>query len=217
MCQKVLWMLRLYISDFVCGIKRACYVAQCMALLLYTLGNDDAFNSVDVSCTGHSIGELPAGQTVEEVLEHLRTQFCGCTHVYGNVVVNMVGVTANSTMNESDFNMFYYLEEITGSLLFNTVPAIPRLILPNLRIVRGQESWLSSTILLLNVNAAEVIFPSLTEVSQGDVNIIQPIYYSPLCNLAQVNWADILDRGRILGLFEICKLNSKSSILIMQM
>ena len=136
------------------------------------------------------------GESVEDILSGLRTQFCGCTHVYGNIRISMTGLNGNLT--ENDFNFFYHLEQISGALVLNGIPETTLIILPNLRIIRGQELFgdFDSSVILRNINSSAIIFPKLTEISRGGIFVDQPVDY-PLCSLALINWRDILDDGEI--------------------
>lgn len=156
--------------------------------------------SVGTTCIGHKVNESAAGTTIEEILEALSMQFCGCTRVYGNININMVGIETNKTLNETNFSMLYHLEEISGALMLYNIPETTRLTLPNLRIIRGQEVVMDTAMLIFNVRVEKFILPNLTEITQGNV-IIQG---NTPCNLAQVNWVDIMDNGMLLASFEDC-------------
>lgn len=88
--------------------------------------------------------------------------------------------------------------------MLNNIPQITRIILPNLRIIRGRELVLESGLFIVSVNATEIILPKLTEISEGGITIIATPE-NPLCNLALVNWADIVDNGRINVAYASCK------------
>ena len=157
-----------------------------------------------MACLGHG-SDLGIGESVEDILMGLRTQFCGCTHVYGNIRISMTGLNGNLT--ENDFNFFYHLEQISGALVLNGIPETTLIILPNLRIIRGQELFgdFDSSVILRNINSGAIIFPKLTEISRGGIFVDQPVDY-PLCSLALINWRDILDDGEISApRLELCQ------------
>lgn len=124
----------------------------------------------------------------------------------------MFQLSFHRSLNESDFSFFYHLEQISGKLLLNEIPATTRIVLPNLRIIRGEEilgaARDNNTLAIINVNAREIILPKLTEITRGDVLIIQPLD-NPICNWARVNWGDILDNGNIINSFQECVFESK--------
>ena len=154
-------------------------------------------------CAGHRDNVAAAGETVEEILQNLNDQFCGCTHVSGRIRIDMVDLTPNVSIpfTEDSFNFFYHLEQIYGTLFLGNIPTITSILFPNLRIIRGEELLGSSTfsVSLTNVNAGEVLFPKLTEISRGDVQVTG----NPLCNMAVINWPDIIDNGEITA-FSSC-------------
>lgn len=158
----------------------------------------------DVACAGQDSVEFTIGSTVEEILGNLSAQFCGCTHVYGNIRISMEGLSTDRILNETDFSLFYHLEQISGAFFLEGIVETTRIILPNLRIIRGQELELGNySVVLRNVSVHEIILPKLTEVSQGSVLIEQPFNY-PICNWAQVEWLDIIDNGGIVHSFQDC-------------
>lgn len=157
-----------------------------------------------MACVGQNLTESSMGSTVEEVLGSLSAQFCGCTSVYGSVVISLDGLTSSWVLNETDFNFLYHLEQISGALIFNGIPETTRIILPNLRIIRGQGRVGDVVSLyLVNASVGEIIIPKLTEISQGSVFLEQPPEY-PICNWANVNWEDIIDNGTIVESFVDC-------------
>lgn len=166
---------------------------------------------IGVACLGHASSEWAQGSTVAEILGNLALQFCGCTHVYGSICIRMRGLTMNtaSNLSENDFNFFYHLEQISGALFLDGFPETTRIILPNLRIIRGRELNGSYAVTVRNMSVGEIIFPKLTEISRGSVLIDQPAH-NALCNWAQVNWLDIIDDGIIVHSFQNCTLKRKS-------
>ncbi len=148
-----------------------------------------------VACVGHAQGNLEPGDTKEHILEALRTRFCGCTHVFGNVRISMAGLYS-VTLSEDDFNFLYHLEQVSGAIYLDNIPRVDhRIILPNLRLIRGNElEGGRYAIVLRNVSVDEVILPKLIEISQGSV-LVEQSNNVGLCNLLRVNWLDILDDG----------------------
>ena len=122
--------------------------------------------------------------------------------MYGNVALNMVGVYSRRVLNETDFNMLYHLEQITGFLSFREIPQTSRIILPNLRIIQGQNLiYFDSAMLITLTDIEELILPKLTQITQGNV-AIQLHHDTDLnCKLARVNWLDILDNGMLIERF----------------
>lgn len=154
-----------------------------------------------VACVGHSLTEIAMGSTVGEILGNLSAQFCGCTHVYGNIGISMEGLSVNRMLDENDFNVFYYLEQITGAFSLNGIPETTKIILPNLRIVRGHELLEGSYAMIMrNVDVSQIILPNLTEISQGSV-FVEHSSSKPICNWASVNWPAIIDNGDITNPF----------------
>lgn len=166
---------------------------------------------VGVACPGLqlTVNEFIDFFAIDEILEALETRLCGCVHVDGNIDINMEGLTSNRILNETDFNFFYHLEQISGALFLNEIPETTRIILPNLRIIRGQQLLEGSYAMIMrNVNAYQVVLPKLTEISQGSVLVEQP-EDNPICNWASVNWLDIIDNGNITQSFVNCAPESK--------
>jgi hypothetical protein len=152
-----------------------------------------------VVCVGHTPTEVAIGLTVLDVLADLRSQFCGCTRVYGNIHINMMGLSISRNLDENDFNMLYYLEQITGSLSLVGIPETTRIILPNLQVIQGKELIeRGHSVVIRDVNVGQIILPNLAEISQGNV-LVEHSSNRPLCNWASVNWLDILDNGNIIN------------------
>lgn len=118
----------------------------------------------------------------------------------GNIRINL-NMMSDAVLNEDDFNFFYHLEEISGALFLQEFPQTIRIILPNLRIIRGEELMGGLYAMVLeDVNINEFILPRLTEISRGSVKVSQPTGRR-WCNLTRVNWDDIIDNGDI---FDSC-------------
>ena len=157
-------------------------------LLIYNTG---------VTCIGHTIGRsVEQGSTVPEILLNLRSRFCGCTHISGSVLINMASTPSiNRQLNASDFNFLYHVEQVSGSISFRSIPATSQIILPNLRLIRGEEVLGKRySLVVLNSTLGELILPRLTQISRGDVLFEDS---GELCNHNTVNWPDILDGGNV--------------------
>lgn len=137
---------------------------------------------------------------MEEVLQNLHNSFCGCTHVTGSIRIDMSTSETGVTLTEDDFNFFYYIEQISGLLTFQNIPQVPRIILPNLRIIRGEDSIpdLAGNEIVLSVRDTEIgelIMPELREITHGSVFFEN---VTGMCNYKTVNWTDILDDGILI-------------------
>ena len=97
---------------------------------------------------------------------------------------------------EDDFNFLYHLEQITEVLTFSSIPTTSRIILPNLRIIRGNALLSGYAMSVMNVHVGEFILPNLTEITHGNVQFDQPSN-KRLCNLRRVKWTDIIDDGQL--------------------
>ena len=162
-----------------------------------------------VVCEGHDDDEYVEGTTIQEIFINLYIQFCGCKIVSGNIQIDMTGLSNSSipgpnsnrtslNLSENAFNSLYHLEQVYGAILLRNIPRIAnRIILPNLRLIRGRELIFGYYALVLeNVDVGEFILPNLTEISQGSVLVNQP-RSTRLCNIFRVNWPDILDNGTL--------------------
>ncbi len=161
-------------------------------------------------CEGHDDDEFAEGSTIEEILNSLHAEFCGCTTVSGNIHIDMRGLSGlsspspspspsptNLSLSEDNFNSLYHLEQISGTFSLRDIPRIAdRIILPNLRLIRGYELLSGYAMVVQNIDVNELILPKLTEISQGSVLVDQPSD-KRLCNLARVDWFDIIDNGTI--------------------
>ena len=154
----------------------------------------------DTPCVGYSVDTFAPGVTVEEILNSLNNQFCGCTHVEGSIQIDMFGHDGYTNLTEDSFNFFYHVEEISGVLRFQNIPTLERIVLPNLRIIRGEvlietAERRSLALVLLNTRIRAIVLPRLTEVTRGDVRFQNTT--SSMCNYNTVNWNDIIDNGRL--------------------
>ena len=147
-------------------------------------------------CIGHPSNVFAPGSSIAKVLAGLRDQFCGCTHVEGNIKINLNGSTTGQPLTADDFNMFYYLQEISGYLQFQDIEEIDEIIIPDLRIIRG-ESLLGDdhALVVKSSGIHHLILPRLTEISQGGV-LFRDL--PNICSYRNVNWNDILDNGMLV-------------------
>ena len=136
---------------------------------------------------------------MEEILSGLQNQFCGCTHVKGSIQIDMYGHAGYTNLTEDSFNFLYHVEEISDVLRFQNIPTMDRIVLPNLRIIRGEELRTTQgrglALVLLNTCIGTIVLPNLTEVTRGDVYFRNTT--SSMCNYKTVNWDDIIDNGRL--------------------
>ena len=137
---------------------------------------------------------------MEDILTNLNRQFCGCTHVEGSIQINMFGHDGYTNLTEDSFNFLYHVEEISDVLRFQNIPTVNRIVLPNLRIIRGEELIPTAerrglALVLLNTHIGAIVLPNLTEVTWGDVRFQNTT--SSMCNYRTVDWNDIIDNGRL--------------------
>ena len=141
---------------------------------------------------------------MEEILTNLHNQFCGCTHVIGSMQISMSGHEDYTNLTEDSFNFLYHVEEISGVLRFENIPTVERIVLPKLRIIRGEEliptlEGRGIALVLLETHIGAIVLPNLTEVTRGDVQFQNTT--SSMCNYKTVNWDDIIDNGQLVELF----------------
>ena len=141
---------------------------------------------------------------MEEILTNLHNQFCGCTHVIGSMQISMSGHEDYTNLTEDSFNFLYHVEEISGVLRFQNIPTVERIVLPKLRIIRGEEliptlEGRGIALVLLETHIGAIVLPNLTEVTRGDVQFQNTT--SSMCNYKTVNWDDIIDNGQLVELF----------------
>ena len=141
---------------------------------------------------------------MEEILTNLHNQFCGCTHVIGSMQISMSGHEDYTNLTEDSFNFLYHVEEISGVLRFQNIPTVERIVLPKLRIIRGEEliptlEGRGIALVLLETHIGAIVLPNLTEVTRGDVQFQNTT--SSMCNYKTVNWDDIIDNGQLVEVF----------------
>ena len=137
---------------------------------------------------------------MEEILANLHNQFCGCTHILGSIQINMFGHADYTNLTEDSFNFLYHVEEISGVLRFQNIPTVEHIVLPNLRIIHGNDLIETAegrglALVLLNTRIGAIMLPNLMEVTQGDVRFQNTTSY--MCNYQTVDWNDIIDNGRL--------------------
>ena len=143
-------------------------------------------------CIGHNSRKTHAnGVTIFDILQDAYTQFCGCRYIRGNVDIRSFS-NKSVTLTEDDFSFLYYIKEISGYLTLQIVSYVPRLSLPNLRLIRGSDSLLFGNALVLYGNIELIHLPLLTEITTGNV-LISGLASNPnsLCNTRSVSWTDI--------------------------
>ena len=112
----------------------------------------------------------------------------------------MFGNADYANLTEDSFNFLYHVQEISGVLRFQNIPPVSRIVLPNLRIIRGDEVITTSdgrnlALILLETRIGALVMPKLTEVTHGDVLFENT---SSMCNYKTVNWGDIIDDGELV-------------------
>ena len=165
-------------------------------------------------CTGYAsnyeLGGGESGDSAEAALAEINSRFCGCTHVTGNIHIDLRNVALYPS-DEDFFNAFYHLEVLEGFLRLEHIPPVDHIILPNLRLVRGKELLPTAegyqlAILLSNSIIGELLLPELREVSRGDVMFRDT--GPDMCNYKSVNWNDIIDGGELVEIGNTCDVKS---------
>ena len=87
-------------------------------------------------------------------------------------------------LTEANFTFLYHLREISDYLYIQHVTAT-RLELPDLRIIRGQNTDQGFSLLAAANNIDTVFMPKLVEISAGN------IFLNGMCSLRNINWTDI--------------------------
>ncbi len=151
---------------------------------------------------GYLLNNFAQGDDLDAILSDLDDRFCGCTHITGNVRIDLVTSDGSPSRNltEDDFSFLYYIEEISGVLTFQNIPPLPSLTIPNLQIIRGDDSIPTSegdslVLYVIQSQLEQLYLPKLSEITQGDVLFSE---VGPLCSYKTVNWNDILNSGRLI-------------------
>lgn len=169
--------------------------------------------SPGTTCVGYLLTNFAQGDELDEILADLNDRFCGCTHVTGNIRIDLaISGGPSRNLTEDDFNFFYYVEEISGVLTFQNFPPLPSLTIPNLRIIRGDDTipTIEGYGLVLSVTdsqIAEFYLPRLSEITHGDVLFRE---VGPLCTYQRVNWNDILNDGMFINENTNCSVEGES-------
>lgn len=92
------------------------------------------------TCVGDEIGNFAQGSSIADILDELSEQFCGCTHITGSIQIDL-STTEDNPLNltENSFDFLYHVQEISGVLRFQNISSVPRIVLPNLVIIRGMS------------------------------------------------------------------------------
>ena len=157
--------------------------------------NDGGLCVVDTVCDGYELLGRIQGSTMEQRLQNLYDDFCGCVYVKGSIGINFDNNV--EALTEQNFSMFYHLREIYGSLIVRDLNANgSKIIFPNLRIIRGDElldlGIRKVSLRLDNVVTSAFILPQLTEITRGGVYVTNP---TCLQSFRRINWNDILEPG----------------------
>lgn len=157
-------------------------------------------------CIGHPIAQFRVfkqGETVAEVLAGLYDRFCGCVYVSGGIFISMQNTSARQ-LNADDFNMFYHLEQVNGAVRFLGIPNTTEIVIPNLRIIRGEELVANQFSLLVQDSViGRFLLPRLTQITRGNV-LFQNT--GLLCNYLTVLWTDIIDgSGQLIDEVGTCR------------
>nr|BAA81724.2 protein tyrosine kinase [Ephydatia fluviatilis] len=160
------------------------------------------------ACRGNAANTFVQGSSTSEVLAQLAARFCGCTRISGNLAIHL-NLQEDANLTEDSFASLYHLREVSGYLQFSNIPAVTRITLPNLRVIRGQTA-LSSTngpvsLLVENSRIGSVNLPSLTEISNGGATFVST---NGMCGFLGVNWADILTNGQLDYSMSGCKVTT---------
>ena len=154
-----------------------------------------SFFFLETICLGHSTSResQSSGNSVSEILQHAREQFCGCRYIQDNVVIFAgSGLSdANEPLVEANFSFLYHVREISGYLELQGIPPIARLSLPNLRLIRGENIRTNRYSLAVIGKIDNLYMPNLTEITRGDVIIRSSSSEPYLCNTKSINWTDI--------------------------
>jgi hypothetical protein len=149
-------------------------------------------------CIGHNNMKPNAeGGNVADILKDAHDQFCGCRYIHGNLYINILPTFdgASEPLVEGNFSFLYHIKEISGFLALTGIPPIPRLSLPNLRVIRGITTLPVSNkdySLAVLGKIYSLYMPKLTEISTGDVILRGDPSTPSLCNVNSINWNDII-------------------------
>ena len=144
-------------------------------------------------CDGLRIGEtIAAHESKEQFLEALSNVSCGCRVIDGSV--NILGRPMDETYSSADFEFLSNVEEIGDTLNIQIINVTDNITLPNLRLIRGRNliNYMlapnGDPALIVHSVTSPVYLPNLTEITLGDVYIVNV----SSCNHRGVLWEDIL-------------------------
>ena len=155
-------------------------------------------------CPGQEVGVFGSGSTVQAILNNLRSTFCGCKRIGGNINIGFpemptVTDTKFHNLTEDDFNFLYHVVEVGGSITFLSVPPIDRLTLPNLVLIRGNNLPYNPLVAngfalsLVSSQVDKLVLPKLVEITVGSMKL----FNSTWCGYYTVNWDDIFEAGAV--------------------
>ena len=145
-------------------------------------------------CDGLKIVEtaVARNESKERFLEAMSTVYCGCRVVDGSV--NILHRPMSETYSSTDFEFLSSVEEIGDTLNIQNINVTDNITLPNLQLIRGRNliHYMippnGNPALIVRFVPAPVYLPKLTEITLGDVYIVNV----SSCNHRGVLWEDIL-------------------------
>ena len=121
----------------------------------------------------------------------MSNKFCGCRVVDGSLNIFR---PMNETYSYTDFEFLSNVEEIGDTLFIQNIDVSDNITLPNLRLIRGRNlipyriDPMGNPALFIHNVTAPVYLPKLTEITLGDVYIVNVSF----CNHRGILWEDIL-------------------------
>ena len=119
----------------------------------------------------------------------------GCQHSNGSVIINF---SEETELMMDDFELFSCLERIDGALSFVNVALMEQIVIPNLRLIGGNQMIADTnySLQVSDVFGGDIIFPNLMEITRGDAyfDIINDV-----CGYLGVNWSLILRDGQLVN------------------
>lgn len=105
-------------------------------------------------------------------------------------------------MND-DFSFLSCVEVIDGVLSFVNVSLMEQIVIPNLQHIGGNKMipGINSSLRVLNVSGADIIFPRLTNISRGDAEFE---IMNDVCGYRGVDWSMILSDGQLVNQYDRC-------------
>uniref|UniRef100_A0A913IFD1 receptor protein-tyrosine kinase n=1 Tax=Strongyloides stercoralis TaxID=6248 RepID=A0A913IFD1_STRER len=126
----------------------------------------------------------------------LKQQFSLCNRISGNLEITHINGLDEIKEGEEPFDFLKHIEEIRGYLLIYQVENIPKIILPNLRVIWGdtlfdplhREGRYSIFVGLTDME--KLIFPNLTKIEKG---LVEFNHFKKLCYLKdKIDWEQLL-------------------------